>query len=526
MKDTELSERIRKNNDLVRTGEDKKLFNQAKEDYQIQKLANQEFEARMNPEINKSKLVSLREDVKTQLLLQNRTSATELIVQHIEKEEIIKTTRDDDKSEMWIYKEGIYISQGKTYIQEYTREILDEVYTTQICNQIISKIEADTFTDQEEFFNEQNNYPYLIPVNNGILNIYTREISPFTPKIPFFNKLSMNYNEEAKAKQFEKFLKEILPKDREDLYLTIQELFGFCLLKEYKYEKSFMFEGKGRNGKSKLLTILQKLIGKDNYSNISLQTLEGNDNFAMSQLQNKLINISGDLSKEAIGNTGNFKQLTGRDDITANRKFKNHVTFQNYAKMIFSANELPPVNDITAGFWLRWILIPFPNQFLPQKELDLIENKENVYLQNPTITKNIIDYEMEGLLNWSLDGLKRLNNKKDFSYMPSKDEVKNTWLRKSNSVMAFIQDHIKQDYDSKITKQDFRRSYSFYCNIHKIKPVSDKVIKICLENNLGASDTRMLFENSQIRIWDGIKFRQGSQGSQGISPYIELSLFP
>lgn len=457
--------------------------------------------------------------VKNYLLKRERDSATEEIVKLIKRNEIIRTTRDDDNSEMWIYKGGIYIPQGKTYIQEYCRRILTIVYTTQLCNLVISKIEADTYTDQEEFFNAQNDYPELIPVKNGVLNIRTKEMKNFDSSIPFFTKLTMNYNSQAKCENIKRFIKEILPKDRDDLYETIKELFGYSLLKEYKYEKSFMFWGIGRNGKGKLLELFKRFVGIDNCRSISLTELE-KDNFCVSALMNKLLNISGDISNEAINDTGTFKQLTGRDTISANRKFKTRVNFTNYAKMIFAGNDLPHPKDTSDGFWMRWILIEFPYQFLPQKEINLLKDKRNIKLQDPDIIDKIsTELELEGLLVWALEGYNQLISKKDFSYKLGKNAVKSSWLRKSNSVMAFIEDCIDEDYDNHIVKKDFKQGYIQYCRKHNVKPLSDKVIKITIENETGAVSYQHYDDGNPSWVWDGIKYKQDKLSKQGVSYY-------
>lgn len=461
-------------------------------------------------------ILKLSVEVKDLLLLKDRRKATEIIVVFIQKKYIIKSTRGDDYCEMWIYRDGIYLPEAKTYIQEIVRKILSKNHTTHLLNEIINKIQADTYVEKDDFFNGQNKHPYLIPVQNGVLNIYNRELKNFSPNIAFFNKLEMNYYPDSECPNILKFIEDVLPKERIDLLNTIQELFGYCLLKEYRFEKSFMLEGKGRNGKGKLLSLLQRLVGYKNTTSVSLQSLENEDSFVISKLHNKLINVSGDLSKQAIENTGRFKELTGRDTITANRKFKDHIEFVNYAKMIFSSNELPPVSDLSDGFWLRWILVPFPYQFLPQKEIDVIpiEEREFIKLQDPEIIDKIInESELEGLLVWSLDGLKRLSKNKDFSFNERMNDVKNNWLRKSNSVAAFIQDCIIEDYDSKIVKQEFKRDYINYCRKYKLKPLSDKVIKITLENSTSATTNKVRCNVEDLTgkefqwVWDGIKFR-------------------
>ena len=135
---------------------------------------------------------SLTDEVLIKLAIKKRGEATELLVQRIEQTQNIYTTRDDNKTEMWIYQDGIYMPQGKSFIREFVRKILGQAFNNHICNEVISKIEADTFIDSESFF--RNNYINEIPVENGILNIINETLTPFTPSKIFFNKLPISYD--------------------------------------------------------------------------------------------------------------------------------------------------------------------------------------------------------------------------------------------------------------------------------------------------------------------------------------------
>lgn len=455
---------------------------------------------------------AVREQVLIMIALNKRNEATELIVQHIKKKTTLKTTRNDEKSEIWIYQEGIYVPEGKCYIQEITREILKEVYTTQIVNQIISKIEADSYIDQEKFFNEQNKYPELIAVKNGILNIKTKELTEFTKKIPFFNKLSMSYIKGVECEKFIKFLNDIVenPEDAK----CIQELFGFCMLKKYKYKKSFMLYGGGDNGKTQLLKILnEKFIGIDNSKELSLIDIE-KDSYLLSELQNKLVNISADISNEALTNSGKFKNLCGGDMIACSRKFKTSINLLNYAKLIFACNELPIPKDDSPGFWGRWILLKFPYKFLKQEEIDKLpeEEREKVKVAILDVIEKIIDEkELSGILNWAVEGFGRLEQQKGFTNNDSRQEVKTEWLKRANSVLAFISEYVEEDYDSYIIKTDFKQNYLRYCKEHKLKVKTDKIIKDTLEKELGANSEQKHNLDGSPRVWAGIKMKENNK---------------
>ncbi len=449
---------------------------------------------------------SLQKKVLTSLALKDKDKATEIIVQEIEQKNYIYTTRDDVKSEMWIYKNGIYVPQGKSFVKEFVRKILGEAFTPQLSNNIISKIETDSFIDHDKFF--ATNYIKEVPLKNGILNIFTKELTPFDHKKIFFNKLPIEYDPSSECPNITNHLKDVLKKE-EDI-LVLLELFGFLLLKEYKIEKAMMFVGNGRNGKSKTIELMKRFIGAENCSTLPLRALH-EESFSLSELFGKMANLAADLSKTDLKETGMIKSLIGRDTIQAKRKYLRDLNFVNYAKMVFAANELPKIYDTTDGFWTKWVLLEFPYKFVTQKVFNDLseEEKKSCKIMNPDIVEQIsTPEEMSGLLNLALDSLDRLLIQKDFSYSKNTAEVKDLWIRQSDSFTAFCYDHVEEEINGKIFKKKLRSLFHKYKKKHNIPGCSDKAIKITLENMFGASESQD-WEGNRERFWEGICIKDG-----------------
>lgn len=430
--------------------------------------------------------------------------ASEILAQYILSNNHIYTTKDDTKNEMWIYNEGIYQPQGKSECKIILRELLDKWYSAYVYNQVINKIEADTMIESDWFFNQ--NHINEVPVLNGLLDIYTRELKDFTPDKIFFNKLPITYDPHAKAERIDDFLTSTLASedDKEVFY----ELGGFTLLKEYKFEKAFMFVGNGRNGKDKSLELLKRMIGVENCCSVPLASIVP-DSFIVSEFFGKMANLAGEINNHDLKDTSEFKALTGRSLKSAPRKFLKPITFVNYAKFIFACNELPFVYDNSRGFWDRWVLLEFPYTFVPKEEYDKAEDKTNLKIRDENIIEKITTpEEMSGLLNRFLDGLDRLLFNKNFSSTKGSIEIKNFWIRKSNSVMAFCLDLIEDDYDSFISKKDFRKNYSKYCKTHKIPQKSDYVIRRTLEELFGGIEENKEVSGKFERVWGGIKWKK------------------
>ncbi len=469
-----------------------------------EKILANEVKAEKIAEVSEINLSELKENVLTLIALKKPREATEKIMESFMDKNYIYSTRDDEKSEMWIYDNGIYIPQGKTFIKEFCGVVLGKVFTTQLANEVIEKIRVKTYIDQDEFF--KTNYVYETPILDGILNLKTREVTPFTPEKVFFNKIPLNYDPKAKCEKIIKFLKDVLA-DGEDIKI-IFEIFGFLLLKEYLIEKAFMFNGCGRNGKGKCLKLMEKFVGSENSCNVPIGSMQ-KDNFDLEDLFGKLINVGGDTGKTALKDTGCFKELTGRDGVNLKRKFKRTLRFVNYAKHVFACNDLPIVYDNTEGFWTKWVLLDFPYEFKTKKEIDELpeRERENKKIINVNILNQIsTQEELNGLLNEALNGLDRILKNDNFSYSKGTEYIKKTWKRRANSFLAFCEDCIEEDETYSIIKIKLKKEYGNYCKKYNLKTkVSNKILKDTLENEYAVEEIRDFDRN---RLWSGIKFKE------------------
>jgi putative DNA primase/helicase len=241
------------------------------------------------------------------------------------------------------------------------------------------------------------------------------------------------------------------------------------------------------------------------------------DSFIISEFFGKMANIAGEINNQDLKDTSTFKALTGRSIVSAQRKFLQPVTFQNYAKFIFACNDLPMVYDTSKAFWDRWVLLEFPFTFMNKEEIEKSSDKNNLKLRDEDIIEKIsTPEEMSGFLNRCLDGLDRLIINKTFSSTKGSEDIKNLWIRKSNSFMAFALDRLTGDYDSEISKKKLRKEYLEYCKEHKINPKSDFVIKKVLQENFGISEERHEIRNPEPLsgekegwhwVWSGIKWK-------------------
>lgn len=435
--------------------------------------------------------------------------AGEILVEVFLRENFVKTVRDDNKSEIWIYDDGVYVPHGKTYIKEFVRNVLGDYYSQKVAGMVIAKIEVDTYVEQDDFFGEVNKWE--VPLLNGVLHLQTKELRQYNPdKDIFFHKLPVKFNPNADCPKIHKHFKTVLKKEEDTT--VMYELIGFCLFKEHFIEKAFMFTGSGRNGKGKTLEIIKNLVGHNNACCVPLISMQ-QESFNLHQMFGKMVNLAGDLNNKDLKETGLFKSLTGRDVVTAHRKFLTDINFVSFAKNIFACNELPRVYDISEGFWSRWVLFEFPYKFVSKEEYEKMskEEKEGKKIMEVNHIQHIIsDCELSGLLNKALMGLDTLLTKKDFSHSKGTAEVKDYWIRKSSPFTAFCFDCVEQKNDGYIAKSSLRKEFNIYRKKHKLKGAGDKEIIATLQDLFGASDDRKVIwpEKQPEYVWEGITLKK------------------
>ncbi len=396
-----------------------------------------------------------------------------------------------DNEECFVYKDGIYVPSGEVTIKhECETRVPKKFMITHSVNEVIGHIKRITYFDRRKFNQEK----WILNLENGLYNIQTGKLSPHTADFLSTIRIPVTYDPKADCLRIRQFFTEVLRK--EDI-LVIEELFGYCLIPDYTIQKAFLFLGDGANGKSTLLELLKRLLGVNNCTNMALQAIE-NQRFAKAALFGKLANIYADIPSTKMEHVGVFKTLTGGDTVDGEKKFKDSFSFNNTARLIFSTNKPPEVDEDTMAFWRRWIFINFPNKF----EGD----KADKQLFQRLIKKD----ELSGLLNVVLQGLERLFNKQGYSYELSPDEIFEWHQKASNPTYAFVEDICEVNSDAWISKDDLYESFIDYCSKQNIPRIGIESFGRTLKN---AKNVHVVFQRRgprgvQKTGWSGIQVKK------------------
>lgn len=327
-----------------------------------------------------------------------------------------KTMKDNEVVYYYDINKGIYIPFGETLIKEHTELLAPEIYTHKVV-EVIQKIKRRTFVDRDSFDSSMD----IINVQNGLLDIRTKELSNHSPDFLSTIQLPVKFDPKAKCPNILRFLGQVLhPQD----VFTALKLFGYILYRTAIYEKAVLLNGNGDNGKGVFIKLIEAFLGPNNCSHVPLQDLD-KDRFSCAELFGKLVNTFADLKSEKLIVTGSFKTLVSGDTVRAQKKYGQPFGFRNHAKLIFSANKIPDSDDKSYAYYKRWLILAFENVFQGDaKDTDLI-NK----LTRPE--------ELSGLLNLALIALRQLMKDGGFKDI-SIERVRKEYELNADTVKAFL----------------------------------------------------------------------------------------
>lgn len=401
-----------------------------------------------------------------------------------------------ETDEIHYYNSGTFHPLGEIKIKTEVQGMVNNI-NTHIVNEVINTIKRKTYTS----ISKLNKNPNYIPLENGILDLTTFTIIPYNPSFLLTTRVPVTYDPDAMCPAIDKFFNEIVG-SKADVD-ALHEFFGYCLLRNYVIQKAIMLVGGGGNGKSTLLALLKHFLGDENVTSIALQEIEDN-HFAAANLFGKLANIYADLPPKALSATGKIKMLVGGDIITAERKFGGFVSFVNYAKMIFSTNQMPLSYDDTDAFYRRWVIINFPNTFDETKGKGLIDT---------LITKE----EVSGLLNHALRGLKQLLTNGRFSNQKSIDDVREQYVRMSDSIQAFVWDCVEESSRGYVEKKMLYTIYGRYCKTKNIPISTEKRFYTRFPILIRTEEQRITVNEKRVRVFSGIILKMDIENKNDVN---------
>lgn len=393
----------------------------------------------------------------------------------------------NDTDEVLYYDDGVYKPGGDRKICEMVVEAMDgHKITSNNANETVFLIKRRVGHDRRCIDAGEN----IINLSNGLYNLKDGEMSPHSPDYLSARQMNIVYDENATCQNIDKFLHEIV--SDEDVKF-IYELFGYMLLSSKRFGTAVFFEGRGANGKSVLMELMQHFVGRDSCSEVTPNEMGGDDKFAIADLFGKALNVVDDLGNDIVDGVGAFKSVITGNIVRGQRKYGHSFSFVPNTLCIFGCNEVPTTTDTSEGYFRRMRIINFPNKF-----------------EGDNDNKNLIDEitmrkEISGLFNVSVKAIRDVIVRGEFTGNKTVDEKRREYLTKSNNILMFLDDECDMtDPDEIIEKDELYNQYVLWARDRKtnVKSMGDLTSAI---KSLGAKTCRPTDgDGNRINCYKGI----------------------
>lgn len=292
-------------------------------------------------------------------------------------------------SKLMLYdeSEGIYTPNEKQMAA-----IIDRFNNNISSSEISTIIKKLSYTAPEACEQVSPNY---IPCKNGLYNIKTGILEPFSPDRVITSKLAVDYNPNAKNvvitnKDGSKFdvdswlesLVESSSFGKDFLLYLIRAMIN----PNAPLNRAFiLYNPKGNNGKGTLCQLIRNIIGQSYCKSLKLEDFS--KEFYLEGLINSIAVITDEANTQKIPNCSNLKALITHDPVEVNRKNREILTIKKNISILLCINEFPDFGENSSNFeslFRRLIFIPFTSCFT---------GNENVAIKSDYIyRKDVLEY--------------------------------------------------------------------------------------------------------------------------------------
>lgn len=349
----------------------------------------------------------------------------------------------------YVYEHGYYIEDHRgVLIKSLITDCILETFVKSTTVERIYKLflqQRSLLRTQEELNAHSGWY---INFENGMYDVRRQKVYKHTPKILSVNQVPWKYDPNADygpGTEIEKFLRFAIP-DENDREMLLEYL-GLCCTVDTSQQKMLVICGDGGTGKSTLINLIQTIVGKRNISNVAMNSLS--EKFNAINLRGKLMNSCADLEIDALDDVTMIKKLIGQDAISDAFKGKDVVSFNVYAKMLFSTNELPLVrSEKTKGFYRRLLILQMnqtPSKIDPDLHLKL-------------------EAEIPYLLHLAMQALQRMYERGTILVSENSARLTRQLRYDSDTIEAFLTDccEVGGEQDT-VSRAEIFTKYSEYC---------------------------------------------------------------
>ncbi|MBS9535090.1 DUF3854 domain-containing protein [Mycobacterium sp. M1] len=320
--------------------------------------------------------------------------------------------------------------RGSAFVSDNLCDLLGDDYRSTFISSVEEMVRARLIADGR-IIPEVPDTNGSLPVNNGLLDMETGRLVPYSPEVFVTAKLNVDFDPDAECLEFDAWLPEATSlSDGTNQAAIVLDAMSALLdtasgrrapdIAPYLY-------GAPRAGKGTLGNdIIGTLIPPQFQTAMSLSEMAADRPVQNASLYRMLVNISGETRDEFVADTSVMKRVLGGDLITAELKYGKLWRFRNRAFCIFMGNDLPHVSDTTGGFTARLVPIRF--------------TKSNVGQEDRGIGMRL-RAELPGILNRLIEAWKARQSRGG-TFLPPAAEATRAFAEATNPVSEFMSERV------------------------------------------------------------------------------------
>ncbi|MHB9285956.1 phage/plasmid primase, P4 family [Halobacteriales archaeon Cl-PHB] len=305
--------------------------------------------------------------------------------------------RHSEDGTIWAYDDGVWTRDGERLLGYDAKNWLTgAAYGENVKRELVTQVEGDdtTFVPADEWGAPDG----TVATAGGLLDLRDENCptEPLQPDHLALHKLPVEPDPDADAPEFEAFVADSVPDPTDRAKL--QEYAGYVLWHHAQpLGKALFLLGPTDSGKGTFLRILKGVLGGGDapLASESLRDLTAS-RWGSARLYTNWANVRNEVTPGDLRNVERFKEFTGGGDrVSAEFKGQDKFEFDVTQKFVFAMNQMPTIENTDRAFWNRILPVEFPNT-VPADE------------QDHGLADRIVADEAAGVLNWLLDGLRRL----------------------------------------------------------------------------------------------------------------------
>lgn len=268
---------------------------------------------------------------------------------------------------------------------------------------------------------EIDRQPWMLPVANGVIDLRTGELTPGRPEDYLLRYSPVAWDGlDAPCPEWERYVTEVMGDDPE-MAAFLQRVFGYGITGLSREHVFLVLYGRGRNGKSVMVEIIQYVLGVANGAAALAAPIQSemlldqgkNRNASgptpdIMALRGLRIAVASETDEGQKFSSSRVKWFSGGDTLTGRSPYdKRLISFPPTHLLCLLTNNKPhaPANDFP--FWERLLLVDFPLSFVDRAPQNENERPMDKGLKDRLLQElpGILAWLVRGCLAWQQQGL-------------------------------------------------------------------------------------------------------------------------